>query len=80
MRSRKNSNATLTYDVLYIETTTFDSRVNLHLLPFDFIPYRLNVRINMQKQSGTQFKPFVLLTEPIDSPSQETGWCETRNS
>ena len=38
MRSRKNSNATVTYDVLYIETTTFDSRVNLHLLPFDFIP------------------------------------------
>ena len=79
MRSRKNSNATVTYDVLYIETTTFDSRVSPHLLPFDFIRYRLNVRINMQKQSGTQFKSFVLLTEPIDSPSQETGWCETKH-
>lgn len=78
MRWRKNCNATVTYDVLYIETTTFDSRVNLHLLPFDFIPYRLNVRINMQKQSGTQFKSFVLLSEPIDPPSQETGWCETK--
>ena len=28
---------------------TFDSRVNIHLLPSDYISYKLNVRFNIQK-------------------------------
>ena len=50
-----NWNDVMSLSLKNIDTTflkavqTFDSRVNIHLLPSDYISYRLNVRFNIQK-------------------------------